>query len=46
LKTKKFVAAIDVCEAVLAQYPDYPRIKDEILKKAQLSIRAPKDEKN
>lgn len=39
LKSKKFIEAIDICEAVLLQYPDYPRIKDEILKKAQNSIR-------
>ncbi len=40
LKSKKFVEAIDTCEAVLAQYPDYPRIREEILKKAQSLIRA------
>jgi tetratricopeptide repeat protein 21B len=39
LKCKQFVMAVDVCEAVLAQYPDYPRIADEILKKAQNSFR-------
>jgi len=39
LKCKKYVEAIDVCETVLQQYPDYPKIKDEILKKAQLSFR-------
>jgi tetratricopeptide repeat protein 21B len=41
LKCKKYVETIDVCEAVLGMYPDYPRISDEILKKAQESIRAP-----
>ena len=41
LKTKKFVSAIDVCEKVLAQYPEYPRIRDEILVKAQLCFRSP-----
>lgn len=39
LKCKKFVMAIDICEVVLSQYPDYPRISEEILKKAQHSIR-------
>jgi len=39
LKCREFVKAVDVCEAVLAQYPDYPRIADEILKKAQNSFR-------
>lgn len=39
LKCKKYVEAIDVCETVLQQYPDYPKIKEEILKKAQLSLR-------
>jgi hypothetical protein len=33
------VQAIDVCELVLAQYPDYPRISEEILKKAQQGLR-------
>jgi tetratricopeptide repeat protein 21B len=40
LKCRKFVEAIDVCERVLSLYPDYPRISDEILKRAQESIRA------
>lgn len=39
LKCKQYVQAIDVCEAVLALYPDYPRISEEILRKAQQSIR-------
>ena len=39
LKCRRFVDCIDVCESVLTQYPDYPRIQDEILLKAQQSIR-------
>eukprot|EP00607_Mallomonas_marina_P008435 CAMPEP_0182424556 /NCGR_PEP_ID=MMETSP1167-20130531/10752_1 /TAXON_ID=2988 /ORGANISM="Mallomonas Sp, Strain CCMP3275" /LENGTH=1377 /DNA_ID=CAMNT_0024604441 /DNA_START=94 /DNA_END=4227 /DNA_ORIENTATION=+ len=39
LKCKKYVLAIDVCEKVLALYPDYPRIRDEILRKSQLALR-------
>ena len=40
LKAKQNVQAIDVCEVVLEQYPDYPRIREEILKKAILAIRS------
>jgi len=40
LKSKKYVESIDICEAVLAQYPEYPKIREEILKKAYLGIRA------
>jgi len=39
LKIKNAVGAVDVCEKVLDQYPDYPRIRDEILKKALLQVR-------
>lgn len=35
----RFVEAIDVCNKVLAQYPDYPKIREEILCKAQESLR-------
>ena len=40
LKCRKFVEAIDVCETVLDQYPEYPRIREEILKKAVMGIRS------
>jgi tetratricopeptide repeat protein 21B len=40
MKCRKYVEAIDVCEKVLAQYPDYPRIREEILRKCQNSIRS------
>ena len=40
LKCRKFVEAIDVCEIVLELYPDYPRIREEILKKAILGVRS------
>ena len=39
MNSQKPVNAIDVCEIVLAQFPDYPRIREEILLKCQLSIR-------
>lgn len=40
LKCRKLVESIDICEKVLALYPDYPRISEEILKKAQQSFRS------
>lgn len=36
---RRFVEAIDVCDKVLAQYPDYPKIREEILNKAYASLR-------
>ncbi|EPQ04071.1 Tetratricopeptide repeat protein 21A [Myotis brandtii] len=40
LKGKKFVEAIEVCHNVLEKYPNYPKIREEILVKAQGSLRA------
>ena len=40
LKVKQPTAAMDVCEKVLEMYPDYPRIREEILNKAMLMVRA------
>jgi tetratricopeptide repeat protein 21B len=39
LKAKRFVDATNVCHKVLQQYPDYPRIRDEILEKAISALR-------
>ncbi|KAJ3084734.1 Tetratricopeptide repeat protein 21B [Rhizoclosmatium hyalinum] len=39
LKAKKFVEAIEVCHKVLKMYPDYPKIRKEILDKARGSLR-------
>ncbi|KAI9346469.1 hypothetical protein BDR26DRAFT_855632 [Obelidium mucronatum] len=39
LKAKKFVEAIEICHKVLKMYPDYPKIRKEILEKARTSIR-------
>ncbi len=39
LKAKRFVDAIGVCQKVLEKYPDYPKIKKEILEKARQSLR-------
>lgn len=39
LKAKKYVATVDVCNKVLDQYPDYPKIRKEILEKAYAGFR-------
>ncbi|CAM9140679.1 unnamed protein product [Discosporangium mesarthrocarpum] len=39
LKARRFVEAIDVCNKVLTQYPDYPKMREEILSPAQSSLR-------
>nr|XP_036870432.1 tetratricopeptide repeat protein 21A isoform X2 [Manis javanica] len=39
LKGKRFVEAIEVCHHVLTKYPDYPKIREEILEKARRSLR-------
>lgn len=40
LKAKKYVEAIEVCHKVLSGYPDYPKIKKDILEKARTLLRA------
>uniref|UniRef100_A0A452TDU2 Tetratricopeptide repeat domain 21A n=1 Tax=Ursus maritimus TaxID=29073 RepID=A0A452TDU2_URSMA len=39
LKDKRFVEAIEVCHNVLREHPNYPQIREEILEKAQGSLR-------
>ncbi|CAB3403169.1 unnamed protein product [Caenorhabditis bovis] len=39
LKCKKFFASIETCHRVLEQFPNYPKIKKEILDKARMQIR-------
>uniref|UniRef100_A0A671FL58 Tetratricopeptide repeat domain 21A n=1 Tax=Rhinolophus ferrumequinum TaxID=59479 RepID=A0A671FL58_RHIFE len=39
LKDKRFVEAIEVCHQVLGEHPNYPKIREEILEKAQGSLR-------
>lgn len=39
LKAHKYVEAVDVCHRVLEKYPNYPRIRKEIMDKARQSIR-------
>jgi tetratricopeptide repeat protein 21B len=46
LRSRRCVEAVDVCERVLEQYPDYPRIQEEILKKAHLLMRDRGERKN
>ncbi len=38
-KPARYVDAIDVCEKVLAQYPEYPRIREEILRKCMENVK-------
>ncbi len=39
LKAKRLVEAIDVCHKVLKLFPDYPRIRKDVLEKARQAIR-------
>jgi len=39
LKAKRFVEAIDVCHKVMAAFPNYPKIRKDIMEKARASIR-------
>ncbi|XP_004412157.1 PREDICTED: tetratricopeptide repeat protein 21A isoform X2 [Odobenus rosmarus divergens] len=39
LKDKRFVEAIEICHHVLREHPNYPQIREEILEKAQGSLR-------
>lgn len=39
LKAKRYVDAIDVCHKVLKAFPDYPKIKREIMDKARAALR-------
>ncbi|KRY12374.1 Tetratricopeptide repeat protein 21B [Trichinella patagoniensis] len=39
LKAKRYVDAVDTCHVVLNNFPDFPRIKHDILDKARLSFR-------
>nr|XP_033787611.1 tetratricopeptide repeat protein 21A [Geotrypetes seraphini] len=39
LKDKKYVDAIDICHKVIKDHPNYPKIRSEILEKAQASIK-------
>jgi len=39
LKARRFVDAIDVCHKVLAQFPDYPKIRKDVLERARAGLR-------
>lgn len=39
LKAKKYVDAIDVCHKVLTQFPDYPKIRKDVLEKSRQALR-------
>lgn len=39
LKAKKYAKAIDIAKKVLKQYPDYPKIREDVLRKAYDSLR-------
>uniref|UniRef100_F7AKA2 Tetratricopeptide repeat domain 21A n=1 Tax=Ornithorhynchus anatinus TaxID=9258 RepID=F7AKA2_ORNAN len=39
LKDRRYVEAIEVCHKVLSEFPHYPRIKEEILEKAQGALK-------
>ena len=39
LKAKKYVDAIDVCHKVLQQFPDYPKIRKDVLEKARQALK-------
>ncbi|CEF66648.1 Tetratricopeptide repeat protein 21B [Strongyloides ratti] len=39
MKCKKFFHSIHICQQILEKYPDYPRIKTEILDKSRAGLR-------
>lgn len=39
MKAKRHVDAIDVAQAILAQYPEYPKVKKEILEKCRAGLK-------
>ncbi|GIL85609.1 hypothetical protein Vretimale_13293 [Volvox reticuliferus] len=39
LKAKRFVEAVDVCHKVIKAFPDYPKIRKEILEKARMGLK-------
>ncbi|KAI8825186.1 uncharacterized protein EV422DRAFT_517791 [Fimicolochytrium jonesii] len=41
MKVKKFVEAVDVCHRVLGMYPEYPKMRGEVLGRARAMLRCP-----
>ena len=39
LKAKKFIEAINICNKILSLYPEYPKVRSEILDKAMEALR-------
>jgi len=39
LKAKRFVEAIDVCHKVIKAFPEYPKIRKDILEKARMGLK-------
>ena len=39
MKAKRFTDAIEVCHDILSKYPNYPKIRKEILDKSRENIR-------
>jgi tetratricopeptide repeat protein 21B len=39
LKAKRHVEAIHICHVVLELFPDYPKIRKEVLDKARAALR-------
>ncbi|KAG1671374.1 hypothetical protein FOA52_002984 [Chlamydomonas sp. UWO 241] len=39
LKAKRFVDAVDVCHKVIKAFPEYPKIRKDILEKARIGLR-------
>jgi len=40
LKAEEWIPAIDVCHKVLKNYPNYPKIREDILDRARMQLRA------
>jgi len=40
LKAKRYIESIDVCHKVLRKFPDYPKIRKDVLDKARTALRS------
>lgn len=40
LKADRYVQAIDVCQKIMKQFPDYPRLRTDVLDKARAMLRS------
>jgi len=39
LQSKKYIESINTCKQILQIYPDYPKLKTEVLEQAQEFVR-------